>query len=268
MLLEIERIVTDAGTQTRAGINQDAVDSYAEAYENGDKLPDIDVFYDGETYYLSNGFHRRLAAIKNGKSKIGANVRNGGRREAFAYGLGCNSDNGLYRSNADKRHAIQMAFQRLPDWSDRRIAVEAKVSNSYVSKVRNASIPTDPQVFLENTLDGGLGSLGRDGKIHPRISGNPSGRPKKLRNSASVAVLDRADDRGQEDEITFLGGWNESIGQPASNGSPTYVSKDVRATLTAVGVLTRSLDKIGLGDEYDNVLSEMTRRLTGLIAKH
>ena len=75
MKLKIDSIQTEAGTQTRVKINEDAVTEYAEAMENGAEFPPVTVFHDGTDYWMADGFHRIMAASRNGFVDIEAEVR-------------------------------------------------------------------------------------------------------------------------------------------------------------------------------------------------
>src|SRR5690349_10489532 len=100
--LSLPSIITDAGTQTRAEINNDVVKEYAADMKKGDKFPAIDVFKDGDRYILANGFHRVKAAKLNGASEILAQVREGTLIDAIKFAVGANTTNGLRRTNEDK----------------------------------------------------------------------------------------------------------------------------------------------------------------------
>src|SRR5438270_477029 len=57
-LIAIGVIRTGGGTQARAGLSDETIVEYGEALIGGVELPNIDVFYDGEDYWLADGFHR------------------------------------------------------------------------------------------------------------------------------------------------------------------------------------------------------------------
>ena len=155
--LKIDSIQTEAGTQTRVKINEDAVTEYAEAMENGAEFPPVTVFHDGTDYWMADGFHRIMAASRNGFVDIEAEVRKGTKRDALIYALGANTANGLRRTNDDKRRCVQIALKEFPDWSDRRIAEVCGVGNRFVGTVRNELCPghSSPEPTKR---------IGRDGK--------------------------------------------------------------------------------------------------------
>lgn len=107
--LKIEDLNT-RDLQTRAALNEDTVVDYAEAMERGDKFPAVTVFTDGADYYLADGFHRVEALRRIGKKSVMAELQNGEYKDALLYALKANSTHGLRRTNADKRHALEMAW--------------------------------------------------------------------------------------------------------------------------------------------------------------
>jgi len=58
-----EYIRLDGDTQPRAKIDQAVCDDYGERMKAGEKFPAIDVFFDGEDYWLADGFHRVRAYV-------------------------------------------------------------------------------------------------------------------------------------------------------------------------------------------------------------
>ena len=111
MLISIDSIRTDGGTQPRAVIDFDAVDDYMEAMMEGVKFPPVTVFYDGSDYWLADGFHRVTAAQQADLKEIAADVHQGTREDAQWYSFSANKSNGLRRTNDDKQRAVKAALQ-------------------------------------------------------------------------------------------------------------------------------------------------------------
>lgn len=107
--LKLDQVRADGGTQSRAELNMDAVRDYAEQMEDGAQFPPVIVFYDGDTYWLADGFHRLQARRLGGMTNISADVRQGDRLAALRYSLGANYDNGLPRNPRDYGRAYQCA---------------------------------------------------------------------------------------------------------------------------------------------------------------
>lgn len=136
-LLKISSVVTTAGTQIRAKIDVDTVEQYAEAMQDAtNKFPPVVVFHDGSQFILADGFHRVMAAARNGFTDIDAEVNKGTRTDALKFALGANSTHGLKRTNADKRRSVELALAEWPKISDREIARICFVSAEMVGDVR------------------------------------------------------------------------------------------------------------------------------------
>jgi hypothetical protein len=136
--LPLAAIRTDGGTQIRAELNQFLIDDYAAALEQGALFPPIVVYFDGQDYWLADGFHRRAAFRQAGLTEISAEIHAGTRRDALLYAVGANANHGLRRSNADKRRAALLLLEdgEWCHWSDREIARVAAVSHEFVRTLR------------------------------------------------------------------------------------------------------------------------------------
>ena len=105
MELRISQITEDAEIQQRVEMKDYIVRDYTEAMRRGDKFPPIKAIFDGDKYWLADGFHRVAAAKKIGLETIEADVKEGGRRDALLCAIGANDEHGLRRSIEDKRRA-------------------------------------------------------------------------------------------------------------------------------------------------------------------
>ncbi len=161
--LSLEDIDIYSGTQTRVGTNDEAVANYAEAMKLGVEFPPVVVFFDGAKHYLADGFHRYLAAKKIEERNMPADVREGTRGDALIHALGANATNGVYRTNADKRNAAEIALEEWTDRSNGYLADICKVSIEFVRRVRKQLGLDHPDVVL-----------GRDGKKYPGKKGGGS----------------------------------------------------------------------------------------------
>lgn len=108
--------------QTRAKNNDSVIKEYAEQMKDGVTFPNVKVFREKKnaTPYLVDGFHRTAATVLNGGDTIEADIIYGDRAAALTYALKANAEHGLRRNNADKRHALEMA------WNDRGILFKGK----------------------------------------------------------------------------------------------------------------------------------------------
>jgi len=136
--LALDVIQTNGGTQSRASLNDQVVNDYAEAIKAGATFPPIVVFYDGKKHWLADGFHRFHAYQKVGKAKIAADVRQGTRRDAILHSVGANETHGLRRTRDDKRRAVLTLLNdaEWSKWTDRQIAAACLVDHKTVAKAR------------------------------------------------------------------------------------------------------------------------------------
>lgn len=171
--VQLDKIDIYGGTQTRIATNDEAISGYAEAMEAGEEFPPIVLYYDGAKYWLADGFHRYLARMRTQRATISAEVREGGRSDALSFALGANATNGLYRTNADKRNAVEIALEEWPERSNAVIAEICKVSIDLVRKCRG-------EMEKLNRIDEPKQIIGKDGKSYPnKIEREPRGKTEK-----------------------------------------------------------------------------------------
>lgn len=136
--LSVRKIRRDGGTQMRDRLDRDAVIRYAEVLDSDGELEPIVVFYDGENYWLADGFMRLAAHFDKGRAYIDADVRSGTRRDAILHACGANAAHGLPRTRADAARAVRCLLED-PEWcrwSDREIGRRAGVHPATVAKHR------------------------------------------------------------------------------------------------------------------------------------
>lgn len=170
-VLPAQRIIADERLQARVGMNEAALEEYAEAYRNGESLPPIVVFDDGVSIYCADGFHRLASAIRAGRTEITCEVWVGGYADALLYAAGANATHGLRRSQEDKRKAVRLLLSHpsAGDWSDREIARRCHVSQPFVGKVRRGE--SDNVITSERLTDPERAELARcEGVIRRGLS--------------------------------------------------------------------------------------------------
>jgi len=138
MNIELDKIRIDGETQRRAKINQDMVDSYADLMMEGTVFPPITLFFDGNFYWLADGFHRYFACKKINAPGVSSDVTNGTLRDAVLFSISANNGHGLPPSNEEKRNNVLFMLNDLEwsDWSDRSIAKQCGVSAITVGRLR------------------------------------------------------------------------------------------------------------------------------------
>ncbi len=158
--LPLEAINIYGGTQARVKATDDAVESYADEMSQGAVFPPISVYFDGTTHWLADGFHRYLAAKRIARTSILAEVQPGGRADALRHALGANATNGVFRNNADKRNAVEIALEEWTDRANPVIAGICRVSVEFVRRTR-AGLAQSGRLAQPGTV------TGRDGKEYP-----------------------------------------------------------------------------------------------------
>lgn len=152
--LKISDIRTDGGTQVRDGVDNAIAAEYAAAMQAGAKFPPVDVFHDGTSNWLANGFHRVAGAKLAGLDSLEATIRTGTQRDAILFACGANADHGLRRTNADKRRAVERLIKD-DEWgkkSNRWIAEKCGVSDPFVGSTRSQLQPQEITERSERTL--------------------------------------------------------------------------------------------------------------------
>lgn len=136
--LAIDLIRTDGGTQMRAELDRDVYLDYRDKFLAGVKFPPVDVYHDGSTYWLADGFHRFYGAREAKRGSIDCTVHNGTVRDAILFAVGANQLHGLKRTNADKRNCVLSLLndETWVKWSDNKIAEMTGVHQTTVSSVR------------------------------------------------------------------------------------------------------------------------------------
>lgn len=130
------------------------VEQYREVLQSGGELPPIKLIWDGQRYYLADGFHTLEAHKLEGYHTIAAHVYEGNKRDVPVLGAWGNRSHGLAMSAPDRKRAIEMILNE-PDhraWSDRKVARIVGCHPRTVSRVRSdmeirgIAMPQDRQV--------------------------------------------------------------------------------------------------------------------------
>lgn len=107
--IKLAEVRTDGGTQMRAEISEERTQEYAEALQDGAEFPPIVVFFDGNDYWLADGFHRVGAFTHARKTEIPGLVFDGSLKDAIRYALSANAKNGQRRTRDDLRRCYEAA---------------------------------------------------------------------------------------------------------------------------------------------------------------
>jgi hypothetical protein len=155
-LLRLDSIDPEPARQARVQTDDEAVERYALALLQGESLPDVVVYHEkgADKFWLGDGEHRRLAYLKEGRSEIPAEVREGTRRDAFLHAAGANYAHGLPLKRADKRKIVTTLLldEEWRGWSDKAISRQCRnsVSDHFVGNLRrelaaSANVRREPE---------------------------------------------------------------------------------------------------------------------------
>lgn len=138
MKLAVDIIRMDGGTQPRSALSELTINEYANSMISGEPFPPIVVFYDGESYWLADGFHRTRAAMEAKFSEIESEIKQGTLDDAKWFSFGANKGHGLRRTNEDKQRAVQAALMhpKSVNLGDRELGRHLGVSHHMVGDWR------------------------------------------------------------------------------------------------------------------------------------
>lgn len=190
-------LVLDQKLQSRVAIDEETVQDYAEAIQNGEEFPPVLVYFDGVNYYLTDGYHRYHAHKRAEKATILCDVVNGTFRDAVLHATSVNSKHGMRRTTADKRKAVATLLDDFEwsTWSNAEIAKQCGVSAPFVASIRNATGKQVEEIKYKT----------KTGEV--AVKAKASGRPKQ--EPEPEPVVDQ-DDQTQE-AIDMLVAENEQL---------------------------------------------------------
>lgn len=259
--ISLDLIRTNGGTQMRAELDQSVYFDYRDKWLAGVEFEPVDVFHDGSTYWLADGFHRFYGAREAKRSSIPARVKQGTQRDAILFAAGANAAHGLRRTNADKRQAVTTLLNddEWVKWSDNAVAEKCHVTQPFVREVRAQLITVISSPAAKTADDP---KVGRDGK-----SRKPRRKPmaKAPKNDAAHPLPIPPREPG-EDPV-------EPAHKPkttatvAKNGKATIIppAYDKHAIEKAFGSLVRLVDDMARVSSLNN--SPHHRECTSYMSK-
>jgi hypothetical protein len=137
--LRLESIRTDGGSQMRDKINADTVAEYLSTLNAGALFDPLEVMFDGEAYWLWDGFHRLSMYRDAGHGEVLCRVTAGTLRDARIAAAAANQRHGLRRDYAAKRASV-LVLLRDEEWAKKgnvEIGRHVGVSHDFVRKVRS-----------------------------------------------------------------------------------------------------------------------------------
>lgn len=140
--LKLSEIRLDGGTQIRANMNPKWISEIADNMRNDIEYPALEAVFDGENYWLTDGFHRYYALKQLNVKTYNVDWYPGTLQDAIKKALSANSTHGLYRTREDKINAVLTArgLDEYQNASYYEIAKICAVSQPFVAAV------LDPEV--------------------------------------------------------------------------------------------------------------------------
>ncbi len=175
--IPIANLRLDGGTQPRAALDFDAIEDYTDAMNAGARFPPVTVFYDGEHYWLADGFHRIKAAYAAGLDAVECEIRQGTLEEAQWYSFSANKSNGLRRTCHDKQRAAESALlhPKCKGHSDYAVARHVGCSREWVRRIRHDLISSN------RLLDEPRRTVKRDGVVYQQDASAIGKKKRKAR---------------------------------------------------------------------------------------
>lgn len=155
--LSLTQICRERGTQGRAAISPTVVDQYVALMRAGVEFPPVTVWTDGFENWLTDGFHRVIAAERLGWTEITAEVRPGSLEEARWDSFSANTTHGLPRSRADIKHLVSSALRhpKATPLSTNQIAKHLGLPEATVRRWRNRLLSEKADGHRRSALRGG-----------------------------------------------------------------------------------------------------------------
>src|SRR6266446_2067973 len=143
--VDLDLLRCDDSVMPRAVLDDERQKFYEGLYtEDGlNALPPVAVFFDGDAYWVADGFHRVAAAhvlASEGQSvPMPVVLYRGSQRDAMVFAAGANAQHGKPLTGVEKRQAISRLLRdpETTQWSARRIARYVGVSDHTVTSVRD-----------------------------------------------------------------------------------------------------------------------------------
>lgn len=159
MRLALSQIRLDGNTQPRASLCVDVIQEYSERMQAGVHFPPLTVFFDGQNYWLADGFHRFKAAQRAFPGQpVECDIHQGSLADAQWFSYGANATHGLRRTNADKERAVKAALAhfRAQNLSNRHIADHCGVCDTTVRRYRPIVDPVGAAMATRSVLRHGV----------------------------------------------------------------------------------------------------------------
>jgi hypothetical protein len=160
LIVPMNLIVLDESAQPRVTMDFGMVEEFAADMLRGDAFPPLDVFFDGEVYWLADGFHRYHAATAIGMTEIVCRVDDGDLDDAVWFSLQANRSNGVRRTRQDVQNAVRRAIthrrgiSQADQWIGAYVGCDGKTVNAQRQLlIAKSEIPTSPSRVDRNGVE-------------------------------------------------------------------------------------------------------------------
>ena len=93
-LLPLDSIELRPDIEVRIQRDSESIEDYADLYRDADDLGPLDVFFDGDVYWLADGFMRFSAARRAGLTELPCRIHEGTKDDAAWFACSANTKNG------------------------------------------------------------------------------------------------------------------------------------------------------------------------------
>jgi hypothetical protein len=137
-------------------VDPDVIDEYANLIRNGIVFPPVRVWFDGNSYWLSDGFQRIAASEQEGITTIAAEITDGTLDDAKWDSYTSNSCHGLRRSKLDTELAIKraLAHPNAATMSNVQIAKHLGIPEPTLRRWRKRLAPANDQQRVVTRVGG------------------------------------------------------------------------------------------------------------------
>ena len=144
--IPLSEITVDPAIQIRTKADEAVVERYRAIIREQGRMESIHLFSEdglAGPLVLADGFRRVAAYAAEKVDAVPAKIHKGGHSEALEFAIHQNCHHGTPTTNADKRHAAEMAVTdpKLGNYSDKHLAYLIGVSTTLIGDVRRGESP-------------------------------------------------------------------------------------------------------------------------------
>jgi hypothetical protein len=183
--LPISSLRLDGGTQARVGVDQDTVETYADVLEKeAGEWPfgPIDVFFDGDHYFVADGFHRTMAGEKVKRSTVPCRIHEGTAKDARIFSMTANDTHGLRMNREDKRACVEWLLDNVGKLPQQQLVDTSGASLRTVQRIVADRRPKPPKPPKAGSSSSGSGTTSSVSSETVHAEDTPAERKRKLKS--------------------------------------------------------------------------------------